>query len=430
LVEKTPCKGGEKYANEVLKCKVPGCRTSREHRVLDDGTLCTKSGNLAKHYREKHPEAHKQILMKAVVVVKSDGTNTRTVELPFEQQLKHHIDYVFAVAEDTSALRTRCRDAMMKFVQNLHPGYKLPSERRMKKILTAVTDTQLREQLLVISAVKAAAKGGPAFGLQYDLWTKRKLRDAYMSLRLTYVTEDADGTRHFHDVLLKFGHFPKLRHTAKAIAKWVLHALGSVELTPTDITLATPDGAASGLKALQMMGIYYDACVEHQFDRAVKNATGEAGKTPAGKPGGDNPDCHALIMANRKMVSKILTSTQLQEGLRRHQLQAGIRKNECLVVIKYGATRWASGHLLISRSCTLYHVINRLADEDLGADPDLLAGLQDDDLPPGIVEDRALVGDHAHVPISDDDDGSFLFSPEDSSPVAASSDGADSLSPF
>ena len=204
--------------------------------------------------------------------------------------------------------------------------------------LTAITVTQLREQMLVISAVKAAAKGGPAFGLQYDLWTKRKLRDAYMSLRLTYVTEDADRTRRFHDVLLKFGHFPKLRHTAKAIAKWVLHALGSVELTPTDITLATPDGAAPGLKALQMMGIYYDACVEHQFDRAVKNATGEAGKD-----GGDNPHCHALIMANRKMVSKILTSTQLQEGLRRHQLEADIRKRECLVVIKYGATRWASG---------------------------------------------------------------------------------------
>jgi hypothetical protein len=63
------------------------------------------------------------------------------------------------------------------------------------------------------------------------------------------------------------------------------------------------------LKALQVMGIYYDACVEHQFDRAVKNATGEAGKD-----GGDNPDCHALITANRKMLSKILTSTQLQEG--------------------------------------------------------------------------------------------------------------------
>jgi hypothetical protein len=190
MVKKT--KNGETYVNEVLRCKVPGCRTNREHLVLDDGTLCTKSTNLAKHYREKHPEAHAKISMKTLVVVKSDGTHTRTVELPFEQQLKHHIDYVFAVAEDTSALRTRCRDAMMKFIQNLHPGYKLPSEPTMKKILTAITDTQLREQMLVISAVKAAAKGGPAFGLQYDLWTKRKLRDAYMSLRLTYVTEDAD----------------------------------------------------------------------------------------------------------------------------------------------------------------------------------------------------------------------------------------------
>jgi hypothetical protein len=45
--------------------------------------------------------------------------------LPFAQQLKlkHHIDYVFAVAADTSAMRTKNRDAMMNFVQNLRPGY-------------------------------------------------------------------------------------------------------------------------------------------------------------------------------------------------------------------------------------------------------------------------------------------------------------------
>jgi hypothetical protein len=69
-------------------------------------------------------------------------------------------------------------------------------------------------------------------------------------------------------------------------------------------------------------GACFDACVEHQLDRAVGHATGEAGKD-----GGHNPECHALIMANRKMVSKILTSTQLQEGLRRHQINAGIRKS-------------------------------------------------------------------------------------------------------
>jgi hypothetical protein len=70
-----------------------------------------------------------------------------------------------------------------------------------------------------------------------------------MSLRLlTFVTEDAETkARSYHDMLLKFGHFPKLRHTGQAIAVWVLHALASVDLAPKDITLATPDGAAPGL---------------------------------------------------------------------------------------------------------------------------------------------------------------------------------------
>jgi hypothetical protein len=207
------------------------------------------SSNLSKHYRDKHPKEHVAASMNTVVVVKPDGTNQRTLELPFEKQLEHHIDYVFAIAEDTSALRTKNRDAMSKFVQNLQPGYKLPHEGTVKKVLDAITETQLRLQMILISAVKAAAKGGPAFGMQFDLWTRRKLRDAFMSVRLTFVTEDTKTkNRCYHDMLLKFGHFPKLRHTGQAIATWLLHALASVGLTPTDITLATPDGAAPGTR--------------------------------------------------------------------------------------------------------------------------------------------------------------------------------------
>jgi hypothetical protein len=262
MVQKTPGKGGAKYCNEVLRCKVPGCRATHAHRVNDDSTLSTISGNISKHYGDKHPELHLAYTHNTAVVVKSDGTNQRTLELPFLQQVKHHVDCVFAIAEDTSALRTKNRDAMSKFVQNLQPGCKLPDERTVKKVLDAITET-----------------------------------------------------------------------------------------TPT----ATPSSWPTA----------------------------------------------------SKMVSKILTSTQLQEGLRRHQLLVGIRKRECLVVIKYGATRWASGHLLISRSCTLYHVINRLAQEDLGPDLDMVAALRDADLAPvpgHLDEHRAAVGDHHHVPASDDDD--------------------------
>jgi hypothetical protein len=70
------------------------------------------SANLSKHYRDKHPKEHAAASMNTAVVVKPDGTNQRTLELPFLHQLKHHIDYVFAIAEDTSALRTKNRDAM------------------------------------------------------------------------------------------------------------------------------------------------------------------------------------------------------------------------------------------------------------------------------------------------------------------------------
>jgi hypothetical protein len=117
---------------------------------------------------------------------------------------------------------------------------------------------------------------------------------------------------------------------------WVLAALADVGLRPTDLTLGCPDGASNGLKALRQMNVTYDPCAEHQLDRTstVKHSTGEASKD-----GEDNQECYALIMANRKVVSKVLSSTQLQEGLKRLQVKADIRANETLVVTKYGETR-------------------------------------------------------------------------------------------
>jgi hypothetical protein len=92
LVQKTPSKGGTTYRNEVLRCKVSGCWTTREHRVNDDGTLCAMSSNLSKHYRDKHPKKHAAASMNTVVVVKPDGTNQRTLDLPFEKQQQHRFE--------------------------------------------------------------------------------------------------------------------------------------------------------------------------------------------------------------------------------------------------------------------------------------------------------------------------------------------------
>ena len=113
----------------------------------------------------------------------SDGKVERAIEMSFDDQLRHHIDLAFAVCEDISVLRTRNRPAMANFVQNLCHGYRLPDERTLKKVLDAITEAQLRCQMGLIAGAHKAAKNGPAFGIQLDLWTKRKLRDAFMSLR-------------------------------------------------------------------------------------------------------------------------------------------------------------------------------------------------------------------------------------------------------
>jgi hypothetical protein len=201
-----------------------------------------------------------------VALTNATGIPSRALELPFDQQLEHHIRYALAICEDSNAVRTRDRPAMESFVQQLPVGYRLPHADTLKKVLRAITEAQLRSQNSILASVRAAAKGGPSVGMQLDLWTKRKLRDAFVSVRLTFVTEDrtavhtkhqgtSAGARTFHDMLLKFGHFTPVTHSAKNIARWPLRALSDVGLTPTDITLATPGGAANGLKALRTMDV-------------------------------------------------------------------------------------------------------------------------------------------------------------------------------
>jgi hypothetical protein len=310
-----------------------------------NGGLSASTGNLSKHLREKHSTVHVATTMRSVALTNATGIPSRALELPFHQQLEHHIRYAFAICEDHNAVRTRGRPAMEFFVQQLLVGYRLPHADTLKKVLRAITEAQLRSQMRILASVKAAAKGGPCVGMQLDLWTKRKLRDAFVSVRLTFVTEDRTavhtkhqgtnaGARTFHDMLLKFGHFTPVTHSAKNIARWLLRALSDVGLTPADITLATPDGAANGLKALRIMGVMFDACIEHQLDRAVSHSTGEGTKGHAA-----NPACHDLIVANAKMAAKIVSSTKLQLGLCQKQLEEGIRLSEALVIIKRGVTR-------------------------------------------------------------------------------------------
>jgi hypothetical protein len=262
----------------------------------------------------------------------------------------------------------------------------------------------MRLKMQLIADVKAAAKGAPAFGMQVDLWSKRRMRDAFVAVRLTFVSENTEtSTRQYHDILLKFGHFPKLRHTAKAIAQWLLHALAAVGLKPSDITLAAPDGAANCLKAMKMMRVMYDVCQLHQHERCYKHATGEAGKD-----GGDNPECCALLRAFKEQAKKVLSSTQLQVGVRSLQLTAGIRKTEALVMFKTGDTRWGSTLALVERSTDMFSILQQLAQEERDIDPDMAAAVRADDTiyEMGIDPDASDVGEHDHVDISDADDDS------------------------
>jgi hypothetical protein len=50
------------------------------------------SSNLSKHYRDKHPKEHAAASMNTAVVVKPDGTNQCTLELPFEKQQQHRFE--------------------------------------------------------------------------------------------------------------------------------------------------------------------------------------------------------------------------------------------------------------------------------------------------------------------------------------------------
>ena len=107
--------------------------------------------------------------------------------------------------------------------------------------------------------------------------------------------------------------FPEDSHTGVAIASWLGAVLRRKDLSSDDISVITPDNAASMKKALGLMDLNFRGCYAHTLQRCVQYGIGNAGN-PA-----DNDPINtlvAVIAKCKKLVAYVKNSTKVHRKLK------------------------------------------------------------------------------------------------------------------
>jgi hypothetical protein len=321
-----------------------------------------------------------------VTLIAEDGSVSKCARISPGEKLGDDIRYVLSMVEADLPLGTRDKPKMKQFIAHLKPGYVLPGQARVLKVLHAIDDTQRNKVDNKIARRKELSNGTPGFSFMFDFWSKRHCAASFLSHRVVWTAEDEDGKLQFYNVVIGWHRMEKSSHTARAIGRALVSDHVMFDLNAQDFLHGAPDGDASGLKACRVHGLIHDPCILHQIDCSVRHATGEAGKN-----GGMNPLSHAHLRRHRLLSSKIRSSIHLQSQLRQLQLQY-VTGNEVYVVETYGQTRWQSMFILLARNLDLRSIIERLEETST---MDISANGDDSD-------DELFMGEHDRYDSADD----------------------------
>ena len=163
----------------------------------------------------------------------------------------------------------------------------------------------------MIQQVKAEV-GSPFLAYQMDMWSSQNSKESYACMMASVVWRNPETTLfELKQFCLEFGCFPFTLHTANNISLWLKKVQRDWKLFPIDCVTATPDGAATMVRACILAGLPVSVCDAHNLQRCVQYSIGFAG------PGvGVNPVCKDHIADQRTLVSVFNHSTKNQKLLK------------------------------------------------------------------------------------------------------------------
>jgi hypothetical protein len=319
--------------------------------------------NLGQHLHRCDPPKYEEIFGTDA----GDGSTT----MPAHQQHESNILLMQHIAARADAFNIGASDTLREFCHSLDPGYKLPGRKKIRSMMEQAHTTMQDKKVLLLERARAEIGGTAWCSTQFDFWSSRKQKDAYGALYVSFtlkygtlvevlgkesannfVRRNTGGTLGFpsaSDLILVnflagFNHFKSKIHNHREIAAWFTRTYKAIGLTPLDLSVATPDGAANGKLAMSILHIPQRTCDAHQLQRVVVYGYGDT------KPS-KNTTMKELNKKHNRVAGAVTKSTQRQTVLHEQQIAKGFSP---LTILTISLTRWCGVHLRAQRNLVLW----------------------------------------------------------------------------
>ena len=221
------------------------------------------------------------------------------------------------------------------------------------RVIRTLVETKLRH----VISVHAKRRIAPHSGTTSDIWSERNMRQSFFCMRQSMMIEaeiaysvgsnalsKTAGTLLDVAPMLDFAIFTNTKHSAVQVAAMKKNVLAKYGERPTDISLATEDGASNNKKAAKLLHQPFKVCFPHDLQRAVLFSTGMTGKP------NQNNELATVIGSLSRMAGAPHRSVKVAGALQAAQIANGTSESRVLTTMSMNATRWQGLYRMVNRN--------------------------------------------------------------------------------
>ena len=346
-------KDGVEVPCSYYKCTQPNCKSRGEmFKEIRAG-----SGQLSRHLKKCNHGLWREIMLTSKHSKIQLGEDGEVVELwSFEESLPSYVRFVEHCFLEWEVFNRVRSVSLRAWATSLNKRSGLPHRNTCIKIL-GIIRTLVQVKLQAVIAAHAKLRLAPHAGQQSDIWSEKSMRQSFFALRLSIVLEphliysagSTGMTKHAGTLIdaapmLDFAQFTNTSHSAVNVAAIKTKVLGKYGLKPTDISLATEDGASNNKKSAELLGQPFKVCFPHNLQRAVLFSTGMTGNPCL------NPDLKQAIGAMSRMAAAPHRSVQVTSAMQEVQIADGTPKSRVLSTCSMNATRWQGLYRMVNKN--------------------------------------------------------------------------------
>lgn len=326
-------------SGDTAKCR----HCTKEYKYFSSTT------NLQAHMKSAHPKmcqatespsstgAGGVTKMGTLPISSWSGGKVSTCSVKRSQEITGLVaDWVFGSCRPLSIVND---PELATLLENLQPGYQLPSRTHLSKILTKHHQAGSEE---LISLLERA----PAVALTSDCWTSRATQ-SYATYTVHFVDQSKDKWS-LESFMLQTAVFSG-SHTADNLATHARNTCSKFKLPAGKVVGLVHDEAANMMAAGRQLeegeGWANVACGAHRIQTVVRHAVGEV------------REVETLLAASRRLVSHFHHSSKSTEELLKEQSGPSPLKS-----VQDGPTRWNSSYYMLDRLLKLKLAVTAVLD--------------------------------------------------------------------